>query len=92
MENDAMNSASTRVRIRDARHVRGLCMHTPMPPEIEPDAPPPPATDPDPEPDDPASDPSREPEGDPPAKPPPMQSAGGELSRTRRRGSTRHSN
>ncbi|CAB3793505.1 hypothetical protein [Paraburkholderia fynbosensis] len=88
-----MNLSSTRIRIRDARDVhavRGLRLHTPMPPEIEPDAPSPPATDPDPEPDDPASDPSREPEGDPPVKPPPVRSAGRGLSETRRRASHRH--
>jgi hypothetical protein len=83
-ENNAMKLSNTRVCIRDTRLVRGLSMHTPMPPEIEPDAPPPPATDPDPEPDDPASTPSHEPEGDPPVKPPPMRSAGRGLSEIRR--------
>ncbi|NKJ47056.1 hypothetical protein CIC12_09935 [Burkholderia sp. SG-MS1] len=69
--------------------MRGLRMHTPMPPEIEPDSPAPPATDPDPEPDDPASDPSHEPEGDPPVKPPPVRSAGRGFSETRKRPSNR---
>jgi hypothetical protein len=68
-----MNLSSASDRIRDACRVRGLRLHTPMPPEIDPDAPPPPAVDPDPVPnDDPANDPSRAPEGDPPMKPPPV--------------------
>jgi hypothetical protein len=73
-----MNLSNTPVRVRGARcGVRGLRMHTPMPPEIDPDAPPPPATDPDPVPDDPVSNPSREPQGDPPVKPPPVRAASG---------------
>ncbi|MFL9929505.1 hypothetical protein P0D88_09625 [Paraburkholderia sp. RL18-103-BIB-C] len=47
-------------------------MHTPMPPEVDPDAPLP-DVDPDPQPDDDEPEnPSRAPEGDPPAKPPPV--------------------
>lgn len=58
-------------------------MHTPMPPEVDPDAPPPPEIDPDrAPPDDPASDPSRPPDGDPPVKPPPEHAAGLEVGRS----------
>ena len=54
-----------------------LCMHTPMPPEVDPEAPPPPSIDPDPVPDDdPVGNPTRAPEGDPPVKPPPVRTAG----------------
>ncbi|WP_454827616.1 hypothetical protein [Paraburkholderia xenovorans] len=54
-----------------------LRLHTPAPPEIDPDTPPP-TTDPDPSspPDDvPPSDPAHVPEGDPPVKPPPVSAA-----------------
>jgi len=57
-------------------------MHTPTPPEIDPEAPPAPNIDPDPPPapdDDPGSAPPGAPEGDPPASPPPMRA----LRRTR---------
>lgn len=49
-------------------------MHTPTPPEIDPEAPPPPSIDPDPPPapDDDPGGPPRAPEGDPPARPPPV--------------------
>ncbi len=49
-------------------------MHTPTPPEIDPEAPPPPSIDPDPPPapDDDPGRPPRAPEGDPPAQPPPV--------------------
>jgi hypothetical protein len=53
-------------------------MHTPMPPEVDPEAPPPPNIDPDPPAtpdDDPGGLPPAAPEGDPPAKPPPMRAA-----------------
>jgi hypothetical protein len=47
-------------------------MHTPTPPEVDPDAPLP-NVDPDPDPDDDRpEDPSRAPEGDPPARQPPV--------------------
>jgi hypothetical protein len=55
-----------------------LHMHTPTPPEVDPEAPPPPTIDPDPDPppeDDPSNDPARAPDGDPPAKPPPVSAA-----------------
>ncbi|MBW0446352.1 hypothetical protein EN871_07285 [bacterium M00.F.Ca.ET.228.01.1.1] len=50
-------------------------MHTPTPPEIDPEAPPAPNIDPDPPPapdDDPGGAPPGAPEGDPPATPPPV--------------------
>jgi hypothetical protein len=49
-------------------------MHTPMPPEVDPESPPAPAVDPDPPPreDDPAREWPAKPEGDPPIKPPPV--------------------
>jgi hypothetical protein len=50
-------------------------MHTPTPPEIDPEAPPPPNIDPDPPPtpdDDPGGPQPGAPEGDPPAAPPPL--------------------
>ncbi|MFM0688516.1 hypothetical protein PQQ77_21265 [Paraburkholderia strydomiana] len=53
-------------------------MHTPMPPEVDPEAPPPPNIDPDPPAtpdDDPSGLPPAAPEGDPPAKPPPMRAS-----------------
>ncbi|MFM0467924.1 hypothetical protein [Paraburkholderia strydomiana] len=53
-------------------------MHTPMPPEVDPEAPPPPNIDPDPPAtpdDDPGGLPPAAPEGDPPAKPPPMRAS-----------------
>jgi hypothetical protein len=53
-------------------------MHTPLPPEIDPDAPPPPTTDPDPA-DDPDNAPPTGPAGDPPIKPPPVRAARSEL-------------
>jgi hypothetical protein len=71
-----MNLSSTRVRQRNARDVAGLAglrLHTPMPPEVDPDAPPPPATDPGRMPDDPADNPPRGPDGDPPIEPPPVR-------------------
>ena len=46
-------------------------LHTPTPPEVDPDAPLP-AVDPDPGPDD-ETDPPQAPEGDPPANAPPMR-------------------
>lgn len=51
-----------------------LNLHTPMPPEVDPDAPlPTHDPDPSPPPDDvPPDDPSRAPEGDPPSRPPPV--------------------
>ncbi|WP_025597592.1 hypothetical protein [Burkholderia sp. WSM2230] len=51
-------------------------MHTPTPPEIDPEKPPAPNIDPDPPPapdDDPGGAPPGAPEGDPPAKPPPVR-------------------
>jgi hypothetical protein len=76
-EKKAMNLSIASLRDRGACCVRGLQLHTPMPPEIDPDAPPPPATDPDPVPDDdPATPPSRAPDGDPPVKPPPIRAMG----------------
>ncbi|WP_094782704.1 hypothetical protein [Paraburkholderia ribeironis] len=74
-----MNLSSTSTAACDARCIARRHMHTPMPPEVDPDAPLP---DSDPvrtPPDDPASDPSRPPDGDPPAKPPPVSGAGREL-------------
>jgi hypothetical protein len=49
-------------------------LHTPTPPEGDPQVPPrtPPAIDPDPLPDDPLDNPGDAPEGDPPTKPPPL--------------------
>lgn len=55
-----------------------IVMHTPMPPEVDPEAPPPPNIDPDPPAtpdDDPGGLPPAAPEGDPPAKPPPMRAS-----------------
>jgi hypothetical protein len=59
-------------------HAAGTCgiptwrMHTPSPPEVDPDAPLP-DVDPDRQPDeDEPENPSRAPDGDPPAKPPPV--------------------
>ncbi|TDY21748.1 hypothetical protein B0G81_1978 [Paraburkholderia sp. BL6665CI2N2] len=54
-----------------------LHLHTPMPPEVDPDAPPP-TSDPDPSPppdDVPPNDPDRAPDGDPPGRPPPQSVA-----------------
>ncbi|MBC8747125.1 hypothetical protein F6X42_11015 [Paraburkholderia sp. WC7.3b] len=53
-----------------------LHLHTPMPPEVDPDIPPktpPPNIDPDPVPDDPPGNPDPPPEGDPPEAPPPVR-------------------
>ena len=51
-------------------------LHTPTPPEVDPDAPLP-DVDPDRQPDeDEPENPSRPPEGDPPAKPPPVYTRG----------------
>ncbi|MFM0340074.1 hypothetical protein [Paraburkholderia fungorum] len=55
-----------------------LALHTPMPPEVDPDAPlptvdPNPASEPD---ENPLPDPGRAPEGDPPVKPPPVSMFG----------------
>jgi hypothetical protein len=51
-------------------------MHTPIPPEVDPDAPLP-TVDPDPQPDNDRPNEPPAPEGDPPVKPPPVQAADG---------------
>jgi hypothetical protein len=61
--------------LRDTHDAATFVMHTPTPPEIDPEAPPPPNIDPDPPPapdDDPGGPPPGAPEGDPPAAPPPL--------------------
>jgi hypothetical protein len=67
-----MNSSNTE---RGVHRDTGLRLHTPMPPEIDPDAPMP-TVDPPPVPaDDPPAEPPA-PDGDPPVRPPPVSAAG----------------
>jgi hypothetical protein len=69
-----MNLSSTSPSGRSIRRMRGLHLHTPMPPEVDPESPPPPAIDPDLVPDDdPVGNPTHAPDGDPPVKPPPVR-------------------
>jgi hypothetical protein len=67
-----MNLWTASARGADICRIPRWRMHTPTPPEVDPDAPLP-NVDPDPEPDDDRpADPSHAPEGDPPTRQPPV--------------------
>lgn len=70
-----MNLSNASLHTFGARAIPTWRLHTPMPPEVDPDTPLP-TVDPDPQPDDdePAN-PSRAPDGDPPVKAPPVCAA-----------------
>lgn len=70
-------TVSTSMKSLSAKPLPRVWLHTPMPPEVDPDAPLP-TSDPERVPDDdPASDPTQTPEGDPPARPQPLSAACG---------------
>jgi hypothetical protein len=71
-----MNVSTASARGADTCRIPRWRMHTPRPPEVDPDAPLP-NVDPEPEPDDDRpADPSHAPEGDPPNRQPPVRDEG----------------